>query len=69
MKIATQKRAAQGRPLTSSIAAGRRYPRKVRRGAGCIMTAATLKQTAVPHATVKSEIHMARYPFAVLIPP
>ena len=36
-----------------------RYPRKVRWLAGCIMIAATLRQTAAPVANVKSEIHMA----------
>jgi hypothetical protein len=36
-----------------------RYPRKVRCPAGCIMIAATLRQTAAPVANVKSEIHMA----------
>jgi hypothetical protein len=36
-----------------------RYPRRVRWLAGCIMIAATLRQTAAPVANVKSEIHMA----------
>lgn len=36
-----------------------RYPRRVRWPAGCIMIAATLRQTAAPVANVKSEIHMA----------
>ena len=35
-----------------------RYPRRVRRASGCIMIAATLRQTAAPVANVKSEIHM-----------
>ena len=35
------------------------YPRRVRWPAGCIMIAATLRQTAAPVANVKSEIHMA----------
>jgi hypothetical protein len=35
------------------------YPRRVRWPAGCIMIAATLRQTAAPAANVKSEIHMA----------
>jgi hypothetical protein len=30
----------------------------VRRATGCIITAATLRHTASPHATQKSEIHM-----------
>jgi hypothetical protein len=37
----------------------RHYPRRVRWLAGCIMIAATLRQTAAPVANVKSEIHMA----------
>jgi len=43
---------------TRSVAV-RRYPRRVRWPAGCIMIAATLRQTAAPVANVKSEIHMA----------
>ncbi|HEY4857830.1 MAG TPA: hypothetical protein VIH98_14340, partial [Xanthobacteraceae bacterium] len=58
------KRAAAGRPLLN--ATSRLYPRSVRCVAGCIMTAATLRQTAIPDATVKSDIHMARFPSFLL---
>jgi len=37
-----------------------RYPRRVRCRAGCIMIAATLRQTAAAATNVKSDIHMAR---------
>jgi len=39
-----------------------RYPRRGRCLAGCIMMAATLRQTAAPVANVKSEIHMGVIP-------
>jgi hypothetical protein len=48
----------EGRPFVSLAMSGR-YPRRVCRLAGCITIAATLRQTAAPHANVKSEIHMA----------
>jgi hypothetical protein len=57
-----------GRPLAArySTPLSRLYPRSERCVAGCIMTAATLRQTAIPDATVKSEIHMTRFPRSLL---
>ena len=52
----------EGRDLLRAARPDRRvtcYPRRVRWPAGCIMIAATLRQTAAPVANVKSEIHMA----------
>ena len=52
----------EGRSLLRAADPDRRvghYPRRVRWPAGCIMIAATLRQTAAPVANVKSEIHMA----------
>ena len=52
----------EGRGCSGLPDSGRRvgrYPRRVRWPAGCIMIAATLRQTAAPVANVKSEIHMA----------
>ena len=57
-RCAKQRRAARGRPPLRSCHVRFRYRRR-----GCpprsIRIAATLRQTAAPHASVKSEIHMA----------
>ena len=49
-------KSSRAEPPTAAAGA---YPRRVRWLAGCIMIAATLRQTAAPVANVKSEIHMA----------
>jgi hypothetical protein len=56
--LKTTKAGGFRRPLKSIMPRGYRSGR-VRCTAGCIMTAATLRQTAAPDANVKSEIHMA----------
>jgi hypothetical protein len=50
----------KGRPEAARYSIGWKQdqPRRFRRACGCIKTAATLKHTAMPLATVKSDNHM-----------